>query len=193
MSNTQQLIESIKLGGDKDWQQLYNQNRNKVVRWIKTVYSFSDEEAAEFYQQAFTIFYINIKKGKLIELYCEPGTYLTGIVKNIIKETFRLKNTSKLQHTDYKQLNELSALDYSILEYYDRNHKEILVTQLLNQIGEPCKTILLLYYYEGYSMDAIAEATSYKNANVVKKKKCQCIKHLQALIEKRKNNISNDI
>ena len=49
---------------------------------------------------------------------------------------------------------------------------------------EPCKSILKYYYYENFSMNKIAEAMKYKNANTVKSQKLRCMKYLEESLEK---------
>ena len=48
-------------------------------RWDRA----DQDEAAEVYQKAFTIFYFNIRDGKLTELSASLETYLFGIGKRV--------------------------------------------------------------------------------------------------------------
>jgi RNA polymerase sigma factor (sigma-70 family) len=56
------------------------------------------------------------------------------------------------------------------------------VIRLIEQLGEACKKILVLYYYENYSMKQILEHLNYQNEQVVRNKKYKCIKQLEELI-----------
>ena len=46
-------------------------------------------------------------------------------------------------------------------------------------MGSPCKEILEMYYEKGYDMESIASRIGYKNADVAKKKKYECLKSLE--------------
>ena len=49
------------------------------------------------------------------------------------------------------------------------HHDEVrLVSQQLIVLGDPCKTILQLYYYKDMRMNDIAHIMGYKNARVMK-------------------------
>jgi DNA-directed RNA polymerase specialized sigma24 family protein len=53
-----------------------------------------------------------------------------------------------------------------------------LVRKELNSMGDLCRKILLMYFFDGYDMKTIAEANNLSNANTAKSKKYQCLKEL---------------
>jgi len=56
---------------------------------------------------------------------------------------------------------------------------------LLQELGESCKKILELFYYENLSMKEIVSQMHYENEQVVRNKKYKC---LQQLTDKMKQN-----
>jgi DNA-directed RNA polymerase specialized sigma subunit len=56
---------------------------------------------------------------------------------------------------------------------------------MLNDLGESCKKILELFYYESLSMKEIVSHMHYENEQVVRNKKYKC---LQQLTDKMKQN-----
>ncbi len=60
----------------------------------------------------------------------------------------------------------------------DREEKAT-IAALVAALGETCRTILLLFYYENLSMKEILEATDYENEQVVRNKKYKCLKQLE--------------
>ncbi|MEO5999633.1 MAG: hypothetical protein ABIN89_22750, partial [Chitinophagaceae bacterium] len=46
-------------------------------------------------------------------------------------------------------------------------------------LGDPCKSLLLGFYYERFNMDQLAEKLGFKNAQVAKQRKFICIKRLR--------------
>jgi DNA-directed RNA polymerase specialized sigma24 family protein len=53
----------------------------------------------------------------------------------------------------------------------------------LTKLGEPCKTLLILFYWEEASMEQIASRLGFANAETAKSKKYQCKKALQLLLQ----------
>jgi len=63
----------------------------------------------------------------------------------------------------------------------DREEKEKVI-KLVGELGDTCRKILLLFYYENLSMKEILEATDYENEQVVRNKKYKCLKQLEQMI-----------
>ena len=59
------------------------------------------------------------------------------------------------------------------------------VRRAFQQLGEQCRKILLLFYWEERTMEEIASALGFANAETVKSKKYQCKKSLQRLLQLR--------
>ena len=59
------------------------------------------------------------------------------------------------------------------------------LNQLLQSLGESCRKMLELFYYENLSMKEISLHFKYENEQVVRNKKYKC---LQQLTEKMKQN-----
>ena len=56
------------------------------------------------------------------------------------------------------------------------------IMRLVEQLGETCRKILLLFYFEGCSMKQILEQLHYENEQVVRNKKYKCIRQLEKII-----------
>ncbi|MCX6316605.1 MAG: sigma-70 family RNA polymerase sigma factor [Bacteroidetes bacterium] len=63
----------------------------------------------------------------------------------------------------------------------DREGKAAIL-KLVAALGDTCKKILLLFYYENMSMKEILDATDYDNEQVVRNKKYKCLKQLEQMI-----------
>ena len=59
-----------------------------------------------------------------------------------------------------------------------------IVKKMLNQMGETCRQVLLMFYYDGFDMQTIAKANNFSNADVAKSKKHQCLKELEKQVKK---------
>ena len=50
-------------------------------------------------------------------------------------------------------------------------------------MGETCRQVLLMFYYDGLDMQTIAKANNFANADVAKAKKHQCMKELEKQVK----------
>lgn len=64
------------------------------------------------------------------------------------------------------------------------SQEKLKIQSLLHQLGDPCKSLLTMYYFNRFSMAEIAERLDYASADVAKNKKSLCMKKLKALFKK---------
>jgi RNA polymerase sigma factor (sigma-70 family) len=183
------LLESVKNKDSKTLEKLYDEHRKPFVLWSSQLYQCSEEDAIEIYQKAFTIFYFNVQKGKLTKLTSSVKTYLFSIGKNLFREKFRdkhnkLVNLDDVSNTSFVQ----QAVDNSILDNYQNHHQKEIVKALLDEIGDPCKTLLQLIFIQNYSVDAVVEAMNYSDERVVRKRKSLCLKKMREMVAERKDS-----
>jgi len=51
-------------------------------------------------------------------------------------------------------------------------------------MGDTCKKVLTLYYFDGVSMNDIAEKLGFANSNTAKTKKYKCKQELDRIVKK---------
>jgi DNA-directed RNA polymerase specialized sigma subunit len=54
--------------------------------------------------------------------------------------------------------------------------------QLVGDLGDTCKKILVAFYYENLSMKEILQQSEYENEQVVRNKKYKCLKQLEQML-----------
>ena len=59
------------------------------------------------------------------------------------------------------------------------------IAGLVAALGDTCKKILTLFYYENLSMREILEVTDYENEQVVRNKKYKCLKQLEKMLQEK--------
>jgi RNA polymerase sigma factor (sigma-70 family) len=183
------LLTLIKKGDSKTLKKLYDENRKPFIGWANQFYQSDEEDAIEVFQKAFTIFYFNVKDEKLAELTSSVKTYLYAIGKNLFREKFRDKHS---KHVDIDDVAYSAAInekvDSNILDEYQNEHQRELVKKLLNEIGEPCKTLLTLIFIHNYSNDAVVEEMNYSDERVVRKRKSLCLKRMREIVAGKKDS-----
>ena len=170
----QDAIGKVKSNSNRIIGDCYRSMRPRFVNWFCKNHNLSKRETIELYQHAFTILYINIKEDRITSLNNTIETYLFGIGKNLVKEIMRAKNKTEV----------ISVQDDHLIEYDqevkdDLIYKMTVVREMLQKIGDPCRSILLMYYFKNFSMESIANNLGYKHSGVAKKKKCECLQKIR--------------
>lgn len=125
--------------------------------------------------------YRNVKSGKIETIDSSVKTYLFGIGKNIV-----LNNVKRKAIENRVLASVETGTDDRINDNHQLQHITFFVRKLYEGLGSPCREILLMFYEKGYDMQQIASATGYKNADVAKKKKYECLKALEDRVHKSK-------
>lgn len=175
-----ELINSIYSGDKKVLAQVYNQYRKEFIGWGQKTFRCSADEAKEAYQLAISIFYENIKTGKLRQIDSSIKAYLFAIGKYKIFEEIRqnARNISDIK----MEILYVNEEDGEYKKELEEKFKK--VEMCLIQMGEPCKSILELTYFENRSMKYISEKLGYKNTDVAKNQKFKCMQRLKKLVLK---------
>ncbi len=142
----------------------------------------AEQDADDIFQETIVSFIDIVQKGKFRQ-ESSIGTFLISISKNIwyneIRRRQRAGNREKIFEMDRNQ--EEGAVSETIQE---REMKQQL-NKLLQEVGESCRRILSLFYFENLSMKEIVSQMHYENEQVVRNKKYKC---LQQLTDKIKQN-----
>lgn len=176
----QALIQQIKSGDEASLIKIYKEHRPAFLQWAQHSYRIDEEKAADAFQDAVVCLYRNIVRGKLETLTSSLKTYLFAIGKNVVRK--KLQQPVALETDELWMVENLQA---EPIDEFATNDRQRLVARLMNTIGEPCKSILELFYFRGFSMEAIAERLQYKNENVVKTQKLRCLTNLKNMVRER--------
>jgi RNA polymerase sigma factor (sigma-70 family) len=165
-----EILQRLKKGDRDVLVELYKANETMILKYIKEQ-NGSTEDAEDLLQEALVVLWNNSKKSDF-ELTAKPSTYIYAIVKNLW-----LKNIEKSKRTSPE--NHISQNAVADVPDADKQMDFALVRKMLNQMGETCRQVLLMFYYEGLDMQTIAKANNFANADVAKAKKHQCLKELE--------------
>jgi RNA polymerase sigma factor (sigma-70 family) len=172
------IIDEIKNGNNAQLAEVYRAYRAEFVGWASSHFQCDKEEARDIYQASIITLYDNIIKEKLQQLNGSVKTYLFAIGKNKIME---------LRRAD-KKIDASRDVENIDLPDEPDNEKQLkerhlqIVQRCLEKIGEPCRTMLELYYYHNTGLEALAETMHYKNSDTVKNLKSRCLLRLRELV-----------
>lgn len=177
-SEDQQLLEKMKEGDDKGIQELYGLYREDFINYAQQNYQLEEEQAVDALQDAMVCLHNNIVKGKNFALTSSLETYLYAIGKNVIQHKFKKLSIEE-------ENNVAEGLTIEIIDDISLDERQQVVSSLLENMEEPCKTILRLFYFKRFSPNAIAQHLEYNNENEAKKQKLRCISILKKMVRER--------
>ena len=173
-------IQWIKSNENEALAHIYSQYKTEAVAWTQKEYGCPYEEALDLFQASVVILYDNVISGKLTTLTTDIKTYLFGIIRNKSKEWLRSKQKQPIGQSlsFWTQYVHEEDSGHQTEEYLE------IATNSLNEMGDPCKSLLQLFYYGEKTMDEITRLLGYKNADTTKNQKYKCLKRLQIIFSK---------
>ena len=182
IENQFKVVTAIKANDNLVLKQLYQKNYKKVEIFILKN-NGSMPQAKDTYQEAFIAMYQNIKANKFTPTNESAlQGYLYQIAKNKWTDflrSSRYKKTSQMSESFHikDEDNALSEFDISEEEFNPQN----LVMEAFNQLGDECKKLLEVYYFQKKSLREIAAVFHIGEASA-RNKKYRCIQKLRNLV-----------
>lgn len=172
------MIQQLKEGDQQVLAEVYRLYRSDFIAWMTAKFGCSSEVARDIYQNTMLTLSIKAKSGTLPDLESSLKTYIYGIAKNKYKE-YQRSNAHYVQVEDevWKKLKEENKED-------SNEERNKLVLQCLKKLGDPCKSVLELYYFHGMTMEEIKDHLSYKNSATAKNMKYKCFQRLKEIFLK---------
>ncbi|TRX49474.1 sigma-70 family RNA polymerase sigma factor [Fulvivirga sp. M361] len=165
-----EIFERICSGDEKTLEFLYKKYYRMMTKMVISN-SGSEQEAKDIYQDALVVFWQKAVSGNLV-LTSKISTYIYSICQNLWrKELDRKKRLSN---------EEKDSIEY--IEH-DKEERAKIINKCIHQLGDTCKKILMYYYFDGMSMQDIADDLGFANTNTAKTKKYKCKKKLDELVK----------
>jgi len=178
------IVEKLGSGDTKILKNVYAQYHHEFIGLISRKFPrLKYDDAEDIFNDAMVSLYENITKGKLNKnnLTSTLKTYFfqIGINKTLafIKKSSRF---SDIQVSINKE--QADVFDDTLEEEVEFEGKLKLVEGKMEKMGNPCKTLLELYYYHKCRMVEIAARLGYNTADVAKNQKAKCMKRLRKML-----------
>lgn len=155
--------------------QLYDRYRGEFVAFARGEFSLREYDAVEIYQESFIALYENITNGKLTRLTASLKSYLFQIGRH--KMLNKHRNEAGRRSVDLTEAITERSREWDL--------REQITYELVQQMQEPCNTVLTLYYWEELTMEQIARKMNYLGAQVAKNRKSLCMRKLKTTLYKR--------
>ncbi|WP_462230733.1 RNA polymerase sigma factor [Mucilaginibacter sp.] len=138
----------------------------------------NEDDAKDIYQEAIIVLYNKVKAGDF-ELSSKLKTYIYSICRRLWLK--RLTHINRYGG-DIRDFEEFLPAEVEGGELH--NERDIQFGKMniaLQQLGEPCKTIMEDFYINNRSMQEICERFGYTNADNAKTQKYKCLQRLKKL------------
>ena len=166
----EEILSRIKNADESAITYLYQKYYGMMVRMV-VKNSGTEEEAKDIYQDSLIVFWEKVSSGNLV-LTSKISTYLYSICLNLWrKELTRKKRLSN------------ETKDQAVEPVHDKNERIQIIQDCVNALGDTCKKVLSLYYFERMSMKEIAKELNFANPDTAKTKKYKCKKELDKIVK----------
>lgn len=175
-----ELVANLRAGKrmDETIKTIYRNHFNSLS-WYVMNNSGSRQDAEDVFQEVVVAFIDLVQKDKF-RGESTVKTFLYSLNRYTWLNELKRRGRALAREEKYEKEQERTAPDTGHL-IADREGKAE-VMKLMGELGETCRKILLLFYYENLSMKEILDATEFENEQVVRNKKYKCLKQLEQMI-----------
>ena len=149
------------------------------LSWYVMNNNGSQQDAEDIFQEVLVAFIDLVRKNRF-RGESTVKTFLYSMNRHFWLNELKKRNRTLARENRYEAMqdHEIWGLD----EELAGRESGKMIMQLVDQLGETCRKILLLFYFEGCSMKQILEQLHYENEQVVRNKKYKCIRQLEKII-----------
>ncbi|MFL5742363.1 MAG: RNA polymerase sigma factor [Flavisolibacter sp.] len=179
------ILQSLRSSGEADSaiRSLYREHFELLGRYVVNN-SGSWDDAKDIFQETIIAF-VNLVRADKFRGEASIKTFLYALNRNIWLNELKKRGRSEQREIKYEKFNETA--DKNISMVLEGRETQSVLMKLIEELGENCKKILLLFYYENRPMKEILTVLDYENEQVVRNKKYKCLKRLEELVTTNKN------
>ncbi|RYF82635.1 MAG: sigma-70 family RNA polymerase sigma factor [Chitinophagaceae bacterium] len=170
------LMENTRV--DAALRHLYRENFELLSRYIVNN-SGSEQDSEDIFQEVMVAFIGLVRAGKF-RGESSIRTFLFSLNKNIWLNELKRRGRAEARELKYEKQNEQVAVTADMAMELKQTKSELM--EVIEQLGENCKKILMLFYFENKSMKEIVDHLPYENEQVVRNKKSKCLKKLEEMV-----------
>ncbi len=175
-----ELVANLRAGKSMDEaiKAIYR-NHFESLCWYIMNNSGSRQDAEDVFQEVVLSFIDLVQRDKF-RGESTVKTFLFSLNRYTWLNELKRRGRAQAREEKYERGQERTEMDAS--HYIADREGKAELTRLVGELGETCRKILLLFYYENLSMREILETLHYENEQVVRNKKYKCLKQLEQMI-----------
>ncbi len=175
-----EIVEGILLKDKKALQYVYDSCFPLVLKMV-VKNSGNKDEADDLFQDAVVVLFENVNTGNF-ELKSSVSTYIYSVSWRLWLK--RLKQKGK-QMKVMPETSDFPDVEKEILVYEEEERRFEKLGKSIDQLGEPCKSLLQDFYINGLNMQELADKFSYTNPENAKNQKYKCLQRLRKMFFKK--------
>ena len=168
------ILSALKKRDESTINYIYQSYWPMILQMVKTN-NGSAAEAKDLYQDSIIDFLEKVWQDNFT-LTCKIRTFVYSICRN--KWLYQLRD--KKRFIDMQEYVEIEEAEEDTREETPELPDNSQIINMINALGEPCRSLLVGYYYENMSMEQLAQKLAYKSENVAKQQKFRCKDRLKA-------------
>ena len=174
------VLDLIRRGDEGALVTVYRSCRRQILSMVLGN-SGTMDDAEDILQEAVIVLWERVRAGRF-ELSARIETFVYATARNLwLRRLARARREGPLgENAAGVEDPDPLALDDLIDEEWTQA-----VAAALEKLGDPCRTLLVLFYWEERPMDEIAARLGFANATTAKSKKYQCKKALEMILAER--------
>jgi len=181
-SSQKQLIKAIQVNDERALKTLYEDNFHKTKNYILKN-SGSVDEAKDFFQEAFVTVWEHVQDNKFIP---QNKSALNGYLYTIAKNKWlNHLNSARYRKTNSYENHVETLSNKKTIEddIFNEDNKIDEVAIAFETLGDACKKLLAVFYYESKSLRDISKILNITEASA-RNKKYRCLEKLRTLVLK---------
>ena len=177
----QEIVEGVKRLDNQAFKAILHDRLKSIRKYVKNN-SGSEEKAKEIEQRVVIVLFENVRDNKYTySSSVKLSTYLFRIGKNLW-----LKELKKRKDVSLESISFLESHEEAISVDDDKSGQINRLNELLENLKEPCKTLLLGKYYYKISDEELSNEIGNITLANVRKRRYKCIQQLRKLFSNQK-------
>ena len=155
---------------------IYRENFNMVQALIINNNGSADD-AKDIFQEAMIVLYEKVRSGTF-ELNCQIKTFVYSVSRRLWLKRLQQQNRYSAPGDN---MEAVVPVEEELEDHEQRNAEFEMMEKAINNLGEPCKSLLEAYYLQKQNMQVIAASFGYTNADNAKNQKYKCLMRLKKI------------
>lgn len=139
------------------------------------------DDAADVIQETIVAFIEIVQKDKF-RGEASVKSFLYTLTRNLWLTELRKRNSTETRNEMFEKNKDV--IEQEVVHHLIYREHQKTIYELFERLGDKCKTLLLLVYYEDLSMkDILDKMPEYQNDQTLRNKKYKCMKQLEQMIQ----------
>lgn len=141
----------------------------------------SQDDAADVIQETIVAF-IEITEQNKFRGDASIKSFLYSITRNLWLAELRKRNSSDNRNRIFEMAKDTTEKE--TVQHLVQREQFNFIVQIFDRLGDKCKQLLMLVYFENMSMnDILPQMEDYENEQVLRNKKYKCMKQLENMMQ----------